>query len=38
VRAVAVEETADTVYLVLPSNSAAWRGEGLSEQELETLA
>ena len=39
VRVVAVEETADTIYLVLPSTSTAG-GEGgeLSEQQLESVA
>jgi hypothetical protein len=35
----AVEETADTIYLVLPSASIAGReGGALSEQELESVA
>ena len=35
----AVEETTDTIYLVLPSASIAGReGEALSEQELESVA
>jgi hypothetical protein len=39
VRVVAVEETQDTIYLVLPSASIAGReGEALSEQELESVA
>ena len=38
VRVVAVEETADTIYLVLPSTSAAGEGGELSDQELETVA
>jgi len=36
VRVVAVEETADTIYLVLPGVSAA--NEEISDQELETVA
>ncbi len=36
VRVVTVEETADTIYLVLPSTSVA--GVELSEQELESVA
>jgi hypothetical protein len=38
VRVVAVEETADTIYLVLPSTSAVSEGEMLSDQELEAVA
>ena len=39
VRVVAVEETADTIYLVLPSTPMAGReGEALSEPELESVA
>jgi Nitrile hydratase, alpha chain len=38
VRVVAVEETADTIYLVLPSASAAGEGGELSDQELEAVA
>jgi hypothetical protein len=39
VRVVAVEETADTIYLVLPGTSMAGReGEELSDQELESVA
>lgn len=34
----AVEETADTIYLVLPSASAAGEGGELSDEELETVA
>jgi hypothetical protein len=40
VRVQAVEESADTIYLVLPSNSpiAAAEGAELSDQELESVA
>ena len=39
VRVVAVEETADTIYLVLPSTSmAGGGGEELSDQQLESVA
>jgi hypothetical protein len=38
VRVVAVEETADTIYLVLPSASPLGEGEELSDLELETVA
>ena len=39
VRVVAVEESPDTVYLVLPSTPMAGReDEALSDQELETVA
>ncbi len=39
VRVVAVEETADTIYLVLPSTPMAGaEGVELSDQELESLA
>ena len=38
VRVVAVEETADTIYLVLPSASSAGEGGELSDQELEAVA
>jgi hypothetical protein len=38
VRVVAVEETADTIYLVLPSASPAGEGEEISDQELEAVA
>ena len=39
VRVVAVEETADTIYLVLPSTSmAGGEGEELSDQQLESVA
>jgi hypothetical protein len=38
VRVVAVEETADTNYLVLPVASPADEGGELSEQELEAVA
>ena len=39
VRVVTVEETADTIYLVLPSTSMAGReGVELSDQELESVA
>jgi hypothetical protein len=38
VRVVAVEETADTIYLVLPSASPAGGGEELSDRELEQVA
>ena len=34
----AVEETPDTVYLVLPPLQAAGQSGGLSDQELETVA
>ena len=34
----AVEETADTIYLVLPSTSPAGEGEELSDRELEAVA
>jgi metallophosphoesterase superfamily enzyme len=34
----AVEETADTIYLVLPSVSPASEGSELSDQELEAVA
>ena len=34
----AVEETADTIYLVLPGASRIGEGEELSDQELETVA
>lgn len=37
VRVVALEETPDTVYLVLPSRSAVEQGE-LSDQDLEAVA
>ncbi len=39
VRVVTVEETADTIYLVLPSTSMAGaEGEALSDQQLESVA
>ena len=38
VRMVAVEETPDTIYLVLPSVSPLGQGEELSDQELEVVA
>jgi hypothetical protein len=38
VRVVAVEESADTVYLVLPSASSSGEGGELSDRELETVA
>ena len=38
VRVVAVEETAATIYLVLPSDSAAGEGGELSDLELEAVA
>ena len=38
VRVGAVEETADTIYLVLPSASTAGEGGELSDQELEAVA
>ena len=38
VRVVAVEETADTIYLVLPSASPLGASGQLSDQELETVA
>ena len=34
----AVEETAETIYLVLPSTSAVGEGGELSDQELEAVA
>ena len=34
----ALEETTDTIYLVLPSTSAVGEGEELSDPELETVA
>ena len=34
----AVEETADTIYLVLPSASTVGEGGELSDQELEAVA
>jgi hypothetical protein len=34
----AVEETADTIYLVLPSASTVGEGGELSDEELETVA
>jgi hypothetical protein len=38
VRVVAVEETAQTIYLVLPSASPLGEGGKLSDQELEAVA
>jgi len=38
VRVVAVEETAETIYLVLPSVSTVGEGEELSDRELESVA
>jgi hypothetical protein len=38
VRVVTVEETPDTIYLVLPSTSAVGEGGELSDQELEAVA
>jgi hypothetical protein len=38
VRVVAVEETADTIYLVLPSASPAGETGELSDQQLESVA
>jgi hypothetical protein len=38
VRVVAVEETADTIYLVLPSASPIGGGAELSDEELQTVA
>ena len=38
VRVVAVEETADTIYLVLPSSSPVGEGGELSDRELEAVA
>jgi hypothetical protein len=38
VRVVAVEETAQTIYLVLPSVSTVGEGEELSDRELESVA
>jgi hypothetical protein len=37
-RVVAVEETADTIYLVLPSTSPLGEGGGLADQELEAVS
>ncbi len=38
VRVVTVEETADTIYLVLPSASPVGQGGELSDRELEAVA
>ena len=38
VRVVAVEETADTIYLVLPSTSPVGEGGELADQTLEAIA
>jgi Nitrile hydratase, alpha chain len=38
VRVVAVEETAETIYLVLPSSSPLGEGAELSDRELEAVA
>ena len=38
VRVVAVEETTDTIYLVLPSASPLGEGGDLADQELEAVA
>ena len=38
VRVAAVEETADTIYLVLPSTSQVGEGGVLADQELEAVA
>jgi hypothetical protein len=38
VRVVAVEETQDTIYLVLPSRSAVARGSELSDRDLEQVS
>ena len=38
VRVVAVEETRDTIYLVLPSVSPLGQGEELSDRQLEEVA
>jgi len=38
VRMVTVEETADTIYLVLPSASSVGEGSELSARELESVA
>ena len=38
VRVVAVEETAETIYLVLPSSSPIGEGGELSDRELEAVA
>jgi hypothetical protein len=38
VRVVAVEETAETIYLVLPSSSPLGEGGELSDRELEAVA
>jgi hypothetical protein len=37
-RVVAVEETSDTIYLVLPSTSPVGEGGGLTDHELEAVA
>ena len=37
VRVVAVEETADTIYLVLPGASRIGKGGDLTDQELEAV-
>ena len=38
VRVVAVEETADTIYLVLPSTSPVGEGGELADQDLEAVS
>jgi len=38
IRVVAVQETADTIYLVLPSTSQVGEGGGLADLELEAVA
>jgi Nitrile hydratase, alpha chain len=38
VRVVAVEETADTIYLVIPNASPYGEGGQIPDQELETVA
>jgi hypothetical protein len=38
VRVVAVEESADTIYLVLPTSSLLGEGSELSDRELEAVA
>jgi hypothetical protein len=38
VRVVAVEETADTIYLVLPSSSPLGEGGEISDRDLEAVA
>ena len=38
VRVVTVEETQDTIYLVLPSSSSVGEGSELSDREMESVA